>query len=181
MAWRTRSPAVWCWSSWRLLGRYADRNPRRRLSRRVRSADLAWTHHALHQRHSVIGAVDRDWPLCLCVLCRRTGHFSGFSGVIALALMVIPVVLSTTENMLRLVPDSLREAAFAARSAEARGHHASRAQVIDGRCDYRHPARRGPDFEIAPLLFTTLSNQFWSLDLDKPMADPSPFRSVSYY
>ena len=102
----------------------------------------------------------------------RTGHFSGFSGVIALALMVIPVVLSTTENMLRLVPDSLREAAFALGAPK----HAvimrvalksSMGGVITGIL----LAVARISGETAPLLFTTLSNQFWSLDLDKPMAN----------
>ena len=102
----------------------------------------------------------------------RTGHFSGFSGVIALALMVIPVVLSTTENMLRLVPDSLREAAFALGAPK----HAvimrvalksSMGGVITGIL----LAIARISGETAPLLFTALSNQFWSLDLDKPMAN----------
>ena len=102
----------------------------------------------------------------------RTGHFSGFSGVIASALMVIPVVLSTTENMLRLVPDSLREAAFALGAPK----HAvimrvalksSMGGVITGIL----LAVARISGETAPLLFTTLSNQFWSLDLDKPMAN----------
>jgi phosphate transport system permease protein len=102
----------------------------------------------------------------------RTGHFSGFSGVIALALMVIPVVLSTTENMLRLVPDSLREAAFALGAPK----HAvimrvalksSMGGVITGIL----LAVARISGETAPLLFTALSNQFWSLDLDKPMAN----------
>ena len=102
----------------------------------------------------------------------RAGHFSGFSGVIALALMVIPVVLSTTENMLRLVPDSLREAAFALGAPK----HAvimrvalksSMGGVITGIL----LAVARISGETAPLLFTALSNQFWSLDLDKPMAN----------
>ncbi len=102
----------------------------------------------------------------------RAGHFSGLSGVIALALMVIPVVLSTTENMLRLVPDSLREAAFALGAPK----HAvimrvalksSMGGVITGIL----LAVARISGETAPLLFTALSNQFWSLDLDKPMAN----------
>ena len=92
----------------------------------------------------------------------RTGHFSGFSGVIALALMVIPVVLSTTENMLRLVPDSLREAAFALGAPKSVviskvTLRAARAGVLTG--VLLAVARIAG--ETAPLLFTALNNNFW--------------------
>lgn len=102
----------------------------------------------------------------------RAGHFSGFSGVIALSLMVIPVVLSTTENMLRLVPDSLREAAFALGAPKhvvimRVALKSSMGGVITGIL----LAVARISGETAPLLFTALSNQFWSLDLDKPMAN----------
>ena len=76
----------------------------------------------------------------------RTGHFSGFSGVIALALMVIPVVLSTTENMLRLGSDSLREAAFALGAPKHAVIMRVALKSLDGRRDHGHPAGRGPDF-----------------------------------
>lgn len=102
----------------------------------------------------------------------RVGHFSALSGVIALALIVIPVVLATTENMLLLVPNSLREAAFALGAPKRVvitqvTLRASKAGVITG--ILLAVARIAG--ETAPLLFTALSNQFWSLDLDKPMAN----------
>lgn len=106
------------------------------------------------------------------VYVERVGYFSAFSGVIALALLVIPVVLSTTENMLRLVPDSLREAAFALGAPKRIvimkvALKASMAGVITG--ILLAVARIAG--ETAPLLFTALSNQFWSLDLNKPIAN----------
>ena len=102
----------------------------------------------------------------------NVGNFSGISGVFALALIVIPVVVATTENMLKLVPDTLREAAFA---LGARKNvvimkvtlKASTAGVITG--ILLAIARIAG--ETAPLLFTALSNQFWSTDLNKPMAN----------
>ena len=106
------------------------------------------------------------------VYVEKAGNFSAFSGVIALALLVIPVVLSTTENMLRLVPDSLREAAFALGAPKRIvitkvALKASMAGVITG--ILLAVARIAG--ETAPLLFTALSNQFWSLDLNKPIAN----------
>ncbi|MBU0752152.1 MAG: phosphate ABC transporter permease PstA [Gammaproteobacteria bacterium] len=102
----------------------------------------------------------------------KVGKFSGFSGVLALALIVIPVVVSTTENMLRLVPNSLREAAFALGAPKRLvimkvTLRASVAGVITG--VLLAVARIAG--ETAPLLFTALSNQFWSLDLNEPMAN----------
>ncbi|KAF2992063.1 phosphate ABC transporter permease PstA [Methylocystis sp. MJC1] len=99
------------------------------------------------------------------------GHFSGISGAVALALLVVPVVLRTTEDMLLLVPGSMREAAAAL--------GAPRALVI-GKVAYR-AAKAGlvtgillavarVSGETAPLLFTALNNQFWSTDLNAPMA-----------
>lgn len=102
----------------------------------------------------------------------RAGNFSGLSGVFALALLVIPVVVATTENMLGLVPNTLREAAFAL-GAPRRvmivrvALRASAAGVVTG--VLLAVARIAG--ETAPLLFTALSNQFWSLDLGKPMAN----------
>jgi phosphate transport system permease protein len=106
------------------------------------------------------------------VYVERVGYFSALSGVVALALLVIPVVLSTTENMLRLVPDSLREAAFALGAPKRIvimkvALKASMAGVITG--VLLAVARIAG--ETAPLLFTALSNQFWSLDLNKPIAN----------
>ncbi len=100
------------------------------------------------------------------------GKFSGFAGVLALALIVIPVVVSTTENMLKLVPDTLREAAFALGAPKRVvimrvTLKASVAGVITG--VLLAVARIAG--ETAPLLFTALSNQFWSLDLNEPMAN----------
>ena len=100
------------------------------------------------------------------------GNFSGMAGVIALALIVIPVVLSTTENMLLLVPNSLREAAFALGAPKRVvimkvSLKASLTGVITG--VMLAVARIAG--ETAPLLFTALSNQFWSVDLGEPMAN----------
>lgn len=102
----------------------------------------------------------------------RMGKFSGAAGVIALALIVIPVVLRTTENMLQLVPNSLREAVFALGAPKwivisKVTLRASLAGVITG--ILLAVARIAG--ETAPLLFTALSNQFWSLDLREPMAN----------
>ena len=106
------------------------------------------------------------------VYVARVGNFSALSGVIALSLIVIPVVVATTENMLRLVPDTLREAAFALGAPKRVvimqvTLKASMAGVITG--ILLAVARIAG--ETAPLLFTALSNQFWSLDLNKPMAN----------
>ncbi len=106
------------------------------------------------------------------IYVERVGNFSAFSGVIALALIVVPVVLSTTENMLRLVPDSLREAAFALGAPKRVvvmriALKASLSGVMTG--VLLAVARIAG--ETAPLLFTALSNQFWSLDLNKPIAN----------
>lgn len=106
------------------------------------------------------------------VIVARFGNFSAYSGIIALALIVIPVVVSTTVNMLKLVPASLREAAFALGAPKnivimQVALRASRSGVITGIL----LAVARISGETAPLLFTALSNQFWSLDLDKPMAN----------
>jgi phosphate transport system permease protein len=106
------------------------------------------------------------------VYVAKVGKFSGFSGVLALALIVIPVVVATTENMLRLVPNSLREAAFALGAPKNAvimrvTLRASLAGVITG--VLLAVARIAG--ETAPLLFTSLSNQFWSLDLSEPIAN----------
>jgi phosphate transport system permease protein len=99
------------------------------------------------------------------------GHFSGLAGAVALAVIVIPVVVRTTEDMLMLVPNPLREAAAALGLPRA---------VVIARVCYR-AAQAGMitgvllaiariTGETAPLLFTALNNQFWSLDLNAPMA-----------
>jgi len=97
--------------------------------------------------------------------------FSGFAGVLALALIVIPVVIRTTENMLSLIPNALREAAYALGTPKwkvisAITLKAARAGVITG--VLLAVARIAG--ETAPLLFTALSNQFWTSSLREPMA-----------
>lgn len=101
----------------------------------------------------------------------RVRHFSALAGVFALALLVIPVVIRTTENMLVLVPDSLREAVFALGTPKWKvitkvTLRASLAGIVTG--VLLAVARVAG--ETAPLLFTALSNQFWTLDLNRPMA-----------
>ncbi|TDS83548.1 phosphate ABC transporter permease PstA [Comamonas sp. JUb58] len=101
----------------------------------------------------------------------RFKSFSGYAGVIALALIVIPVVIRTTENMLILVPSSLREAAYALGTPKWKvismvTLRAARAGVVTG--VLLAVARIAG--ETAPLLFTALNNQFWNTDLSKPMA-----------
>jgi phosphate transport system permease protein len=98
--------------------------------------------------------------------------FSGWAGVAALALIVIPVVVRTTENMLILVPDSLREAAFALGAQKWKvitqiTVRAARAGIVTG--ILLAIARIAG--ETAPLLFTALSHQFWSVNLMEPMAN----------
>jgi len=100
------------------------------------------------------------------------GNFSGFAGSLALSLIAIPVVVRTTENMLRLVPGSLREAAFALGAPRWKvclmvTLRASRAGVMTGVL----LAVARISGETAPLLFTALSNQFFSVDMTKPMAN----------
>jgi phosphate transport system permease protein len=97
--------------------------------------------------------------------------FSGAAGVLALALIVIPVVIRTTENMLTLIPTGLREAAYALGTPKYKvissiTLRAARAGVVTG--ILLAVARIAG--ETAPLLFTALSNQFWTSDLGEPMA-----------
>ncbi len=101
----------------------------------------------------------------------RLKTFSGLAGVLALSLIVIPVVIRTTENMLVLVPNALREAAYALGTPKWKvitliTLKAARAGVITGvLLAFARIAG-----ETAPLLFTALSNQFWSWSLAEPMA-----------
>ena len=102
----------------------------------------------------------------------QAGKFSGFSGAVALALLVIPVVVRTTEDMLILVPSALREAAFALGAPKWKvitmvTLRQAKTGVITGIL----LALARISGETAPLLFTALSNQFWSLDLSEPMAN----------
>src|SRR5947207_8921496 len=105
------------------------------------------------------------------VLVAPMGHFSGYAGAVALAVIVMPVVVRTTEDMLTLVPNQLREAAAALGMPRA---------FVIGKVCYR-AAKAGMvtgvllavarvSGETAPLLFTALNNQFWSTNLNAPMA-----------
>jgi phosphate transport system permease protein len=99
-------------------------------------------------------------------------HFSGWAGSLALSLIAVPVILRTTENMLRLVPGSLREAAFALgaprwRVATMVTLRAARSGVVTGVL----LALARISGETAPLLFTALNNQFFTTDMAKPMAN----------
>ena len=100
------------------------------------------------------------------------GNFSGYAGSLALSLIAIPVVMRTTENMMRLVPGSLREAAFALGAPRWKVTtmvtlRAARSGVITGLL----LAIARISGETAPLLFTALNNQFFSTDLGRPMAN----------
>jgi phosphate transport system permease protein len=99
------------------------------------------------------------------------GHFSGLAGCVALAILVVPVVVRTTEDMLNLVPNALREAGASLgmpRSLVIQriGYRAARAGLLTGVL----LAVARISGETAPLLFTALNNQFWSLDLNAPMS-----------
>ena len=105
------------------------------------------------------------------VYVANVNHFSGWAGTFALALIVIPVVLKTTENMLRLVPDTMREAAAALGAPQwivvsFVTLRAARAGIITGVL----LAIARISGETAPLLFTALNNQFWSTDMNAPVA-----------
>lgn len=106
------------------------------------------------------------------IIVAQTRTFSGYAGVIALALIVVPVVVRTTENMLQLIPNSLREAAVALGSSKRVmilrvTLKAARAGVVTGVL----LALARVAGETAPLLFTALSNQFFSTNLGDPMAN----------
>lgn len=105
------------------------------------------------------------------VVVTRMNSFSAWAGVLALALIVVPVVIRTTENMLALVPSALREAAYALGSPKWKvitriTLRAARAGVVTGVL----LAVARISGETAPLLFTALSNQFWTSNLSEPMA-----------
>jgi len=106
------------------------------------------------------------------VYVARAKHFSGWAGAFALAIIVIPVVVRTTDDMLKLVPNSLREAAMALgcpswKMVTMVSYRAARAGILTG--VLLAVARIAG--ETAPLLFTALNNQFWSADLNRPMAN----------
>jgi phosphate transport system permease protein len=105
------------------------------------------------------------------VMVYPMGHFSAVAGAVALAVIVVPVVVRTTEDMLLLIPDQLREAATSIGMPRAVmitrvAYRAARAGMITGIL----LAVARISGETAPLLFTALNNQFWSLDLNAPMA-----------
>ena len=106
------------------------------------------------------------------VMVIRMGHFSAWAGAMALAVIVIPVVVRTTEDMLKLVPNSLREAAAALGAPQWKvitmvAYRAARNGMITGVL----LAVARISGETAPLLFTALNNQFWSADMNAPMAN----------
>jgi phosphate transport system permease protein len=105
------------------------------------------------------------------ILVARMGHFSGWAGAVSLAVIVVPVVVRTTEDMLTLVPDTLREAAASiglprSLMIQRVAYRAARAGMITGVL----LAVARISGETAPLLFTALNNQFWSLDMNAPVA-----------
>jgi phosphate transport system permease protein len=106
------------------------------------------------------------------VYVARVKHFSGWAGALALALIVIPVVVRTSDDMLKLVPNSLREAAAALgcptwKMILSVTYPAARTGIVTGIL----LAVARISGETAPLLFTALNNQFWSLNLNEPMAN----------
>ena len=106
------------------------------------------------------------------VVVRSMGHFSGLAGGIALAMILLPIVVRTTEESLRLVPDQMREAGFALGMPRWRVtsriiYRAAQSAIITG--VLLAVARIAG--ETAPLLFTALNNQFWSASLNEPLAN----------
>jgi phosphate transport system permease protein len=104
------------------------------------------------------------------IMVAPMGHFSGYAGSVALAVIVIPVVVRTTEDMLTLVPDTLREAAASIGLPRAHmivrvAYRAARAGIVTGIL----LAIARISGETAPLLFTALNNQFFSLDMNAPV------------
>lgn len=106
------------------------------------------------------------------VYVKQVGYYSGWAGAFALAILVIPVVVRSTDNMLQLVPNSLREAAAALGCPQWRivmfiSYRAARSGIVTGVL----LAIARIMGETAPLLFTALNNQFVSLDMNGPMAN----------
>ena len=106
------------------------------------------------------------------VYVAKVGHFSAWAGALALALIVVPVVVRTTDDMLRLVPNSLREAAVALGCPAWKmivlvSYRAARVGILTGIL----LAVARISGETAPLLFTALNNQFWSTNLNAPIAN----------
>ena len=144
---------------------------------------LAGTYMAEYGRHDKLAAVVRfindillSAPSVVVglfiyeVLVAPMGHFSGYAGSVALAVIVIPVVVRTTEDMLRLVPDTLREAAASiglprSLMIQRIAYRAARAGIVTGIL----LAVARISGETAPLLFTALNNQFFSVNMNAPM------------
>jgi phosphate transport system permease protein len=105
------------------------------------------------------------------VMVAQMGHFSGWAGSMSLAVIVVPVVVRTTEDMLILVPDTLREAGASiglprSLMIQKVAYRAARAGMVTGVL----LAVARISGETAPLLFTALNNQFWSLNMNAPVA-----------
>ncbi len=144
---------------------------------------LAGTYMAEYGRHDKLAAVVRfindillSAPSVVVglfiyeIMVAPMGHFSGYAGSVALAVIVIPVVVRTTEDMLRLVPDTLREAAASIGLPRSLmimriAYRAARAGIITGIL----LAIARISGETAPLLFTALNNQFFSTNMNAPM------------
>jgi phosphate transport system permease protein len=145
---------------------------------------LAGTYMAEYGRHSQLSSIVRfindillSAPSIVIglfiyeVMVYPMGHFSGWAGAVALSVIVIPVVVRTTEDMLLLVPDTLREAAASIGLPRSLmimkiAYRAAKAGMITGVL----LAVARISGETAPLLFTALNNQFWSTNLNAPMA-----------
>ena len=145
----------------------------------------AGTYLAEHGRHSKLAAVVRfindillSAPSIVIglfvyeLLVRPIGHFSGYAGAVALAIILMPIVVRTSEEALRLVPNQMREAAFALGLPRWK----LTLQVIykgamTGLMTGTLLALARISGETAPLLFTALNNQFWNADLARPMAN----------
>jgi phosphate transport system permease protein len=145
---------------------------------------LAGTYLAEYGRHTLLAQVIRfindillSAPSIVVglfiyeIMVARMGHFSALAGSVSLAVLVVPVVLRTTEDMLNLVPNQMREAGAALgmpRSLIIRriAYRAARAGLVTGVL----LAIARVSGETAPLLFTALNNQFWSLNLNAPIA-----------
>ena len=146
---------------------------------------LAGTYLAEYGRHEKISSVIRfindillSAPSIVVglfiyeVMVAPMGHFSGYAGSVALAVIVIPVVVRTTEDMLTLVPNALREAAASIGLPRAYmviriAYRAARAGILTGIL----LAIARISGETAPLLFTALNNQFWTNDMNAPMSN----------
>ena len=155
------------------LDQHADRHPRRHLPRRIRHAAAGSRAATRFINDILLSAPSIVIGLFVyTVYVAHVGHFSGWAGSLALALIAIPVVVRTTENMLQLVPSSLREAAVALGAPMWKvilmvTLKAVRGGVITGVL----LAVARISGETAPLLFTALNNQFWSADMNAPMAN----------